>query len=103
MLAASFRAERKPEGYGQVTVSTTALALPSIPTKASYAIVNISDQPVRYRDDGTDPTASVGMPVVADETIVLVSPQQIRNFRVIRSGGTDAELNVSYYSADKAY
>lgn len=103
MLAASFRAERKPEGYGQATVSTTAVALPAVPSKASYAIVNISDQPVRYRDDGVAPTASVGMPVVSGEEIALVSPQQIRDFRVIRSGGTDAELNVSYYSSDKAY
>lgn len=103
MLAASYRAERKPEGYGQVTVSTTAVSLPSIPAKASYAIVNISDQPVRYRDDGTAPTASVGMPVAATDEIVLVSPKQIEDFLVIRSGGTDAELNVSYYSADKAY
>ena len=102
MISASFRAERKPEGYGQATVSNTAIALPAIPSKASYAIVNISTQPVRYRDDGTAPTASVGMPVASGEEFVLVSPLQIRNFKVIRSGGTDAELNVVYYSADKA-
>lgn len=102
MVSASFRAERKPEGYGQVTVSTTALGLPAIPSKASFAIVNITAQPVRYRDDGVAATAGVGMPVVAGEEIALVSPKQIRDFSVIRSGGTDAELNVVYYSADKA-
>ena len=102
MLSASYRAERSPEGYGQVTVSTTAVALPSIPKSASYAIVNISSQPVRYRDDGTNPTATVGMPAVAGDEIVLVSPAQIKAFKVIRSGGTDAELNVLYYSARKA-
>ena len=102
MLAASYRAERKPEGYAQVAVSTTAVALPSIPSKASYAIVNVNAQPLRYRDDGTVPTATVGMPLAAGDEIALVSPAQIRAFRAIRSGGTDAEINVSYYSADKA-
>lgn len=103
MTSGTYRAERRPEGYAQVTVSSTALALPSIPDKASYAIVNITTQPVRYRDDGTAPTASVGMPLAAGDELVLVSPKQIQDFRVIRSTGSDAELNVSYYSADKAY
>jgi hypothetical protein len=103
MLSASYRAERKPRGYAQLTVSTTALALPSIPKGAQYAIVYINAQPVRYRDDGTAPTASVGMPAVSGTTIELVSAESIRNFRAIRSGGTDAELNVSYYSANKAF
>lgn len=103
MPSSTSDAERKPEGYRQQAISTTALALTSVPSGATYAIITVSTQGVRYRDDGVVPTASIGMPVSADGQIILKSRTQIRNFRVIRSGASDAELNISYYSAHNAY
>ncbi len=103
MPSSTSDAERKPEGYRQQTISTTSIALTSVPSAATYAIISVATQGVRWRDDAGVPTASVGMPVAAGGQIVLRSRVSIENFRVIRSGAADAELNISYYSAHSAY
>src|SRR5690554_5135931 len=109
MLAAAFRAERKPEGYRQLAVSSSVVDLADatggIPQGATFALITVDDDEVRWRDDGGDPTSSVGMNAdPSDDTrfIVLPSSEAIRNFKAIRVT-TDAELNISYYSANKAY
>lgn len=87
----------KPIGYRQVTVSTTAVAIPTIPAGATRAVVVVEAQPLRYRDDGTNPTASVGMLCVAATRFELESRASILAFKAIRSGGTDSVLSVSFY------
>jgi len=101
MFVGSITQARKPEGYRQQTVSTTAVALTSIPPAATYALIQVEAQAIRTRDDGTVPTSSVGMPYAAVSFIELSSRRMINQFRAIRSGGADATLNISYYSADK--
>ena len=98
-----FTLEGKPLGYRQITVSSTALALSSatggVPKGATRAIIEVETDAIRYRDDGTAPTASVGMPVAKDVNyIVLPSLQAINAFRAIRVT-TDAKLNVLYYGS----
>lgn len=109
MFVGTTQANRNPEGYRQLAVSTTAVELADatggIPSSAIYAEIVVSGDSVRWRDDGVAPTATVGM--VADEGddtrfIVLSSRKQINNFQAIREVG-DAELNISYYSAHPAY
>lgn len=58
----------KPLGYAQVTLSTTAQPLASIPAAAKMAVFSLETAAARYRDDGTPPTASIGMPVAAGTT-----------------------------------
>lgn len=88
-----------PKGYQQITVSTSAVAL-TVPKNATSAIIIVQDQTVRWRDDGTAPTATVGMPVFPGNVIQLNSAQQIADFRAIRdtSADSDAILNITYYS-----
>lgn len=88
----------KPKGYEQLTVSTTAVALASIPAGASRAIVMVEAQPMRYREDAVNPTASVGVLCVAATRFELESRKAIEGFRAIRSGGTDSVLSVLYYN-----
>ena len=66
MEAGTYKLERKPKGYQQLTVSTTAVAL-TVPVGATRAVVKVIAQPVRYRNDGTAPTSTVGFPLVANE------------------------------------
>ena len=47
-------------GCQQITSLASAAPFASIPTGAKLAVVTPEVQPVRYRDDGTAPTASVG-------------------------------------------
>jgi hypothetical protein len=58
-----------PLGYCQLTASGTAALLSTcsggIPVTATIAEICVSTANIRYRDDGTAPTATVGIPVVA--------------------------------------
>lgn len=89
----------KPQGYAQATVSTTAIALPSIPASCDRVVIMFEDTGnVRWRDDGTDPTATVGMFLYAGQTIELAAQKSITQFKVIRQGTADVTMNVSYYT-----
>lgn len=96
MLSEILNAFRKPVGYQQLTVSTTAVGL-TVPSNAGRAVVVVEAQPLRYRDDGTNPTASVGMLCVAATRFDIESREALLAFKAIRSGGTDSVLSISYY------
>ena len=88
-----------PQGFEQLAVLTTATKLASIPDKATKAIMTVEDATLRFRDDGTDPTSTVGLRVFIAGTIILNSRQALTNFRAIRTGSTNSELNVNYYES----
>ncbi len=92
----------KPVGYESLTISTAAVQL----TVANYtdsngelakqAIITIEDAQLRWRVDGTDPTASEGHLQNPFDVIVLKGTQNIQNFSTIRKGSTDATIRVTY-------
>lgn len=49
-----------PLGCAQITSLAAAAGL-TPPTGATLVVMSIEGQPVRYRDDGTNPTATVGV------------------------------------------
>ena len=84
-------------GYLQITVTT--LQTPTIPTKCgpnpSLVVIKAEAQAVRYRDDGTAPTASVGMPVaVADAPIYYEGSIPSLQFIAQTAGGV---VDLLYY------
>jgi hypothetical protein len=58
-----------PAGYQQITDVSASVGL-TVPTGSVLALVQAQDQAVRWRDDGTDPTGTVGMVLSAGETLV---------------------------------
>ena len=89
-------------GYQQITSlgSATGLTVPTrdangLSVKPVMAIITPLTADVRWRDDGTDPTASVGMPLAAGVT--LQYDGDLSRIKFIQNGGT-AELNISYYA-----
>lgn len=82
-----------PVGYEQVACDTVQPLDP--PANARWAIFQAEAQTVRIRDDGANPTASVGFPllVTADK---LLYTGNLKAVRVIAAtaGGI---LNVLYY------
>lgn len=86
----------KPVGYQQLTVSTAAVGF-TIPKGAIRARVNVQDQSIRWRDDGIDPSAIVGMLQKADTYFDVYDTQELKAFKAIRVDGSDAKLNISYY------
>ena len=97
-MPSQFSLERIPKGYQQLTVSTTAVGL-TIPSGATRAVVYVESQPVRWRDDGVAPTSTVGVPAVDTDAFELPSIQSVNQFQAIRSGASDATLNIVYYGA----
>lgn len=86
-------ASLKPLGYQKITSLTTAQAL-TVPTGARYAMCKTEGQAVRYRDDGTNPTATDGMLIdVGDE---FWYPGNLNAVRFIEATAS-ATLHVSYY------
>lgn len=80
-------------GYQQITSLSAATAL-TVPTGATTAVIVAEAQAVRYRDDGTAPTASVGQPVAVGVSVTYTGPLSKVQFIEQTSG---AKLNVLYY------
>lgn len=102
MITGTYPAERKPKGFRTLDVSSTAVDLADatggIPSSATRAIISVATDAIRWRDDGSDPTASVGIYVAANASLEIPSRESILAFKAIRVT-TDAVLNIAYYGA----
>lgn len=83
----------RPLGYQQITSLSSASAL-TVPRNATVALIQPQTQAVRWRDDGTNPTASVGMPLAVGETLPYTG--YLENIRFIQQTAS-AAINICYY------
>ena len=81
-------------GYQQIT-SLSAAATLTVPAGATMALIVAETQAVRWRDDGTAPTSSVGMPLATG--VSLSYDGDLKAIRFIQQTAS-ATLNVSYYA-----
>ena len=81
-------------GYQQITSLSASTAL-TVQTGATRALIAPLTQTVRWRDDGTAPTTSVGMPVAAGS--YLSYDGDLNRISFIEASAS-AELNVTYYA-----
>ena len=81
-------------GYQQITSLSASTAL-TVPTGATLALIVAETQAVRWRDDGTAPTASVGMPLATG--VSLSYDGNLTAIRFIQQTAS-AIINVSYYA-----
>ena len=82
-----------PLGYQQIVGLVAATGL-TVPGGATYASIQVSGQPVVWRDDGVAPTASVGMPLGQDATLNYSGDLSAIQFIETAVAAT---LNISYY------
>lgn len=100
-MAINLKAITSCLGYQQITTLTSAVSL-DVPvrdktgslTKPAIAIITPYGADVRWRDDGTAPTASIGMPLANGVTLQYDGDLSAIQFIQIGSG---AQLNISYY------
>lgn len=85
---------KTPLGFAQLAVSNTSVSLPTIPAAANLAVICVESGAVRWRDDGTDPTAAVGMLLPAGGTYEFDA--NLAEIEFIRTS-VDAALSISYY------
>lgn len=82
-------------GYQQYTSLSAATGLSSIPQGATLALIVPETQSIRWRDDGTNPTSSVGMPIAAGS--YLSYDGDLNRIKFIEQSAS-AKINVSYYA-----
>lgn len=100
-------------GYETLTVSTTAVALTQIPVGAHYATIYVGSNPIRWRADAHDPTATVGMYLGGGGYLdwtpwatrdMVDYGRMLQSLRFIRDTGAngDATLEVQYFNLAEA-
>jgi hypothetical protein len=83
-------------GYQQITSLSTAQAL-TVPKGTARALVQPESQSVRWRDDGTSPTATVGNILAAGDTLEYdAAALEVVKFIEVTAS---AKLNIHYYGA----
>lgn len=90
-----FEGQRESLGYEQVTSIGSAKAL-TVPTGTKLILIQPETQAIRWRDDGTSPTASVGMVIAAGDTLVYTGSKPA-SIKVIETQAT-AKVNVTYFA-----
>lgn len=91
----------KPLGYQQITALSSAQGL-AVPAGTKLILIQPEAQAVRWRDDGTAPTATVGYPLaVGSELRYTCTPDGQAALKFIEQTAS-AKLNVTYY-ANGAY
>lgn len=100
MLINQSAQSEKVLGYGQVTsvaaaTGFAAIAGGTIPEGTEFVEVTVSGQAVRWRGDGTNPTAAIGMPLAAGSTRFFTQ-QQLAAVRFIEQVAS-ATLDCTFY------
>jgi hypothetical protein len=86
------------KGYQQITSLSSATSL-TVPDGCFMAIITPETQGVRWRDDGTAPTASVGMPLSAGASFKYTGGYDgLKALKFIEQAAS-AKLNVAYYGS----
>ena len=80
-----------PFGYAQVDLASPKGL--DIPAGATAALLCVEFAPARYRDDGSMPTAAIGMPLAVGEKLFYAGNLSALRF----AGQAGALLNVLYY------
>jgi hypothetical protein len=83
----------QPNGFEQVAVLTAAVGITPVQL-SKLAMIQAEGQNVRWRDDGTNPTPTVGMILVAND--VLIYSGTLSSIKFIEVTAT-AKINVTYY------
>jgi len=83
-----------PRGYAQMTSLSKATSL-TIPANSHAALIQAESQNIRLRDDGTSPTASVGLRIMAGDTLWYEG--DLRKVELIEEAAS-AKANVLYYA-----
>lgn len=100
-MAMNLKAVTACMGYQQITSLSAATGL-TVPTtdkqgnlkQPTFALIVAETQGVRWRDDGTNPTATVGMPLPVG--VPLQYDGDLKGIKFIEQAAS-AKLNISYY------
>jgi hypothetical protein len=81
-------------GYQQIVGLAAATAL-TVPAGARIAYIEAEAQAVRWRDDGTNPTATIGQPLPVGRMLTYVG--DLTRIKFFQQAAT-ANLNITYFT-----
>lgn len=89
--------------FESITVSSVAIGFTGAkidPGSAAPAprmvLITVETNPIRYRYDGSDPTAAIGHSAAAGDVIRIFGRVNLKKFKAIATG-SDATLRVTYH------
>lgn len=87
-----------PLGHFQLSV-TTVVSLPSLPDRKRIrrAVITTVDQPLNWRDDGSDPTTTVGGYLEAGATLVYDGDMELFRMCTDARATAAADVRVAYH------
>jgi hypothetical protein len=84
-----------PKGYQQLTLSGGANPSPlTVPARAVFAVIGVSGDIVRYRDDGVAPDATHGIQIMPNTALPYSGPLAAIQFFSVNGTGI---LDILYY------
>lgn len=86
--------QREPNGYQQITSLGSAVGLTLTNPGSNLCLIQPETQSVRWRDDGTAPTATVGNLIAAGDVLEYVG--KLESIQIIETTAS-AKVNVNYY------
>jgi len=101
-----FPPNRKASNYERLVVDTPATAFATAITSPTPAATTLAPTvvlcavelfPVRYRADGTDPTATEGVLALVGDLIVIEGKNDIASFRAIQTAAGEANLTCQFF------
>jgi hypothetical protein len=90
---ATIPGQQIPLGYQQITATGSAFGL-TPPSGAVFALIQAEAQNIRWRDDGTNPTTTVGMILPSSSELQYNGNLTAIKFIAATAG---AIANISYY------
>ena len=83
--------------FESITVSTAVKSFTAATmNNARVATCTTETDSIRYRFDSGDPTSSVGHSVAANSSLTVYGINNLKNFKMIRSGSGDATVRCTY-------
>jgi hypothetical protein len=83
-----------PGSYEQLSVAASAVPPTTVPATATAVLITVESYAIRWTDDGTTPTSSLGNPLDAgDKWFYTGDPSKLQ---FIRQTST-AKVNLNYY------
>jgi hypothetical protein len=84
-----------PLGHDKISVTASSAVALDVPEGARRVLLR-TDEPITWRDDGTDPTTSTGFPLLADEAYIYNATDGLAAFKMIATSAT-ADVRVAFY------
>ncbi len=87
-------------GYETLTIAATAVSLAvALPVRPKSFVGVLETAQIRFRGDGTAPTATTGTVMEVGDQIYLTE-EEVENMQFIRTGGTSGVLNGHFYDVE---